>query len=230
MPEIFFGSKSVSHTLLELFLPGFGRITRRTRRRCSVMYLEYIPSRRLACGFVLHPESGQKRRERGAGVCRALLVRSLGRVRSAHSCALSPVCGNVKTVSIGFCLHTLIASGSPNRILKTTIRAVPKGGAPQGASIGVYGAQGFRQTDWNPKGEAAQTPPREIWWNFAPRIKTPVPAADNCQAAASDPGWRLCVFRRFIIDNAYDAVYGNNDADGAVTRNAVRCKVVGYFR
>ena len=49
------------------------------------------------------------------------------------------VCGNAQKVSTSFCPQALIARRSPNRISTTTIRAVPKGGAPQGASIGVYG-------------------------------------------------------------------------------------------
>ena len=50
-----------------------------------------------------------------------------------------PFAATLKRSAYDFCSHTPIASGSPNRISTTTIRAVPKGGAPQGASIGVYG-------------------------------------------------------------------------------------------
>jgi len=39
----------------------FGRITRRTRRTLFGHILGYAPSRRLACSFVLHPESGHKK-------------------------------------------------------------------------------------------------------------------------------------------------------------------------
>ena len=42
-------------------MPVFGRITRRTRRTLLGHILGYAPSRRLACGFVLHPGSGHKK-------------------------------------------------------------------------------------------------------------------------------------------------------------------------
>ena len=89
-----------------------------------------------------------EKRQFDAASARAGRRRKRGRsLASAPACPTRPLAETHKWSTHPVCLHTFLARRSPNRISTTTIRAVPKGGAPRGASIGVYGAQGFRKTD-----------------------------------------------------------------------------------
>ena len=87
-------TKKLSGLPPPFFCPSHGADTCRTRRRCSVMYHQYTPSRRLACCCVPHPRSGQKiaggeKKGVADNTCRALLVvRSVGHV-SALPCLLT---------------------------------------------------------------------------------------------------------------------------------------------
>ena len=94
MPEIFLASV-VSHTTEAFFLPVFGRITRRTRRRCSACHAEafakadHIP---LVCSFAppclrLRPAS-RIRAKKPCGKERSLPVRQVRLVRRGIKCAV----------------------------------------------------------------------------------------------------------------------------------------------